>query len=77
VRSKQADEDEMISVNEAAKELGLSEKTTRSLIKTGELPAYNLAKRKTMVRRADLRAFRKSRRIAPAKAKEEVRKRAE
>ena len=56
MRSKRADEDEMIPVNEAAKELGLSEKTTRSLIKTGELPAYNLAKRKTMVRRADLRA---------------------
>jgi excisionase family DNA binding protein len=76
VRSKRADEDEMIPVNEAAKELGLSEKTTRSLIKTGELPAYNLAKRKTMVHRADLRAFKEGRRIVPPKAKEEVGKRA-
>jgi excisionase family DNA binding protein len=71
VRSKPSDEDEMIPVNEAAKELSLSEKTTRSLIRSGELPAYNLAKRKTLVCRGDIRTFKESRRIMPAASKRE------
>ena len=54
-----------LTVAEVARELRLSEKTVRNLIRGGELPAYNLAERKTYVLRGDLEAFVESRRTAP------------
>ncbi|PLS85256.1 MAG: DNA-binding protein [Actinobacteria bacterium] len=60
--------DERLTVGEVADELGVSEKTVRALIRRGELVAYNLAERKTYVRRGDLDAFVESRRTASVAA---------
>ena len=54
-------EDERLTVSEVAEELDISEKTVHRLIKSGELPAYQLTKRKIFVRRRDLSAFIESR----------------
>lgn len=70
-------EDERLTVGEAAKQLGISEKTVRGLIRKGELPAYRPTPRKTWVLQEDLAAFWASRRIAPPKAKEEAIQRVE
>lgn len=50
-------EGELLTVAEAAQKLGLSERTTRRLIKKGELPSYRPAPRKIYVLRGDLDAF--------------------
>ena len=52
-----ANEDERLTVAEAAQEIGVSEKRTRQLIKDRELPAYRPTERKTYVLRRDLDAF--------------------
>jgi excisionase family DNA binding protein len=70
-------EEERLTVGEAAKELGISEKTVRGLIRKGDLPAYRPTPRKTWVLRGDLAAFWASRRIAPTDAIEEVGRRTE
>lgn len=49
-----ANQDERLSVSQAAHELDLSEKTVRGLIRRKELPAFKLTPRKTVVRREDL-----------------------
>lgn len=51
---------------EAARELGVSERTTRRLIDSGELPAYKPTLRKILVYREDLDAFLESHRTATA-----------
>lgn len=70
-RGVEVDEKEMLPVSQAAKELELSEKTLRKLIRTGELPAYKLTERKTLVERGDLEAFKSSRRVSPSKVEEQ------
>jgi excisionase family DNA binding protein len=49
-----SDNEERLSVGAVAEELGMSEKTARSLIKDGDLPAYRISRRKTYVLRGDL-----------------------
>jgi len=72
-----ANEDERLTVGEAAKKPSISEKTVSGLIPKGVLSAYRPTPRKTWVLRGDLAAFWASRRIAPPKVKEEVRQRVE
>jgi excisionase family DNA binding protein len=57
-------EEERLTVSEAAKELGVSEKTTRSLIDRGELTAYRPVPRKTWILQSDLDAFLNSRKTS-------------
>lgn len=59
-------EGERLTVKEAARALGVSEKTVRGLINCGELTAYDISKRVTWILRADLDAFVESRRTSPA-----------
>ena len=61
-------EDDRLSVREAADEIGVSEKTVRSLIRRGDLVAFKISERKTYVLREDLGAFLESRRTSPALA---------
>ncbi len=58
-------ERERLTVSEAARQLGLSAKTVRNLIRRRELPAYRISERKTYVLRGELDAFIESRRTAP------------
>ncbi len=58
-------EDARLTVAEVARELELSEKTVRGLIRRRELPAYRITPRKLYVLRGDLEAFVESRRTAP------------
>jgi excisionase family DNA binding protein len=51
---------ERLTVRKVAKELEVSEKTVRKLIRTKRLPAYEVTPRKTWVRREDLDAFLRS-----------------
>ena len=52
-----ANEDNLLTVAEAALVLGISERTTRRLIDQGELPAYKPTSHKTLVFREHLEAF--------------------
>lgn len=58
-------------MSEVAGELGVSESLVRNLIGRGELIAYRYSPRKTVVYKADLEAFKQSRRIE-ASSKREV-----
>jgi excisionase family DNA binding protein len=49
--------DERLTVDEAARELGLSARATRELIRKGELVAYRPTPRKTYVLRKSLNEF--------------------
>ena len=49
--------DRLLTLAEAAKELGVSERTMRRLIDRGELPVFEPSKRKRWIFREDLDAF--------------------
>ncbi len=53
---------ERLTVTEAAREIGVSERSTRRLIERGELPAYRPTPHKVFVFASDLDAFIESRR---------------
>lgn len=57
-------EGERLTVAEVAKELRVSQKTVRGLIRREELPAYRISERKTYVLREDLDTFVDSSRTA-------------
>lgn len=62
-------EGERLTVAEVAKELGVSQKTVRGLIRREELIAYRISERKTYVLREDLYAFVDSSRTARVAAR--------
>ena len=65
--------EEYLTVSKVAEELGISVKSVRGLINRGELPAYRFIKRRIVVKRNDLAAFKESRRIVSAdETKEEA-----
>ena len=57
-----------LTVREAAEVLGISESLTRDLVNRAELKAYRYGKRKTIIYREDLDAFKESRRIEVEKS---------
>jgi excisionase family DNA binding protein len=57
-----------LKVSEVAEVLRTSQKTVRSLIGKGKLPAYTIGERGMRIRPEDLDEFRKERLVSPAKA---------
>lgn len=63
-------EDERLTVSEAAGLLGVSERTTRRLIDSGDLPAYRPSRRTLWLRQEDLEDYLEARKTTE-KVKEE------
>jgi excisionase family DNA binding protein len=59
------DQEDRPTIGEAAQALGVSDKSVRGLIRSGELTAYRPTSRKTWVLRPNLAAFWVSSRILP------------
>lgn len=59
---------ETLTVKEAAKALGISESLVRDSVKRAELRAYKYGRRKTIIYREDLEAFKESHRIEVEKS---------
>ena len=69
MRDNALNEDERLSVAEAAGALGISVRTVRNLIDQGELPAYRITPRRTFILREDLDTFVENRRTAAGNAR--------
>ena len=48
---------ELVTVREAAKELGIAERTLHQAVRQGELPAFRLGRRTVRIERAALREW--------------------
>lgn len=59
-----------LSVSKAAEELGISETLVRNHIRSGQLTAYRYSARKIVIYKADLEAYKQTRRIAAPKTRE-------
>jgi excisionase family DNA binding protein len=55
---------DLLSLRQAARELHISERTVRGAVRSGELPAFQLAKRTLRVDRADLQQWVREKRIS-------------
>ena len=62
---RQQDQEDRLTIGEAAQALGVSDKSVRGVMRSGELTAYRPTSRKTWVLRSNLAAFWVSSRILP------------
>lgn len=57
--------DNYLSLRQAARELGIAERTLRSAVRAGDLPVYQFGKRTQRVDRAQLQQWVQQKRVRP------------